>query len=229
MLAGTLDEAPRLLEALASGVRRPLVLERMAVAREPPRVTEARGDDRPDAARGKDVQPLVVGGGEVGDRGAPREQQLRDRDLERGDPSSRVVVEHGEELVERAVMEPGAQRLVRDALAQRLARGVGVQVDEPGHHEAIASVDHVVGGACVVPADEGDDAIGKRDVRIANIVVALAVPGDRPRRLADEGGVAHLTKRRRSTLPKGSQPVSVTTLVSLNITPCSPRRRRATG
>ena len=99
MLAGALDEAPRLVEALASGARRPFVLERVAVPGEPARIAEARGDHRPNAARGEKVQPLVVGSGEVGNRGAAREQQLRHRHLEAGDPSLRIGVEHGQELV----------------------------------------------------------------------------------------------------------------------------------
>ena len=81
MLAGALDEAPRLVEALAPGARRPFVLERVTVAGEPARVAKAGRDDGPDAAVREDVQPLVVGSGEVGDRGAAGKQQFRNRDL----------------------------------------------------------------------------------------------------------------------------------------------------
>ena len=47
-----------------------------------------------------------------------------------GDRALPVVVEDGQELVERAVPEAGAAGLVGDALAQRLAGRMGVNVDE---------------------------------------------------------------------------------------------------
>ena len=191
MLVGKVDGAHRLFHpgAAAAGLV-PVVLKLVAVIGVPFGVLEHRSHAGTDAGFRQHVEPGVEREGIVDHRGDAAGQQLGHGDPQTGGQSLGIVLEDGEELVERGVEEAGAADLVGHALAQRLAGRVGVDVDEARHHHALGAVHLHVDLAGIAAADLGHHAAGEDDVAALQVDVAalLGVPGDDPGGVADDGG-----------------------------------------
>ena len=83
----------------------------------------------------------------------------------------------------------GAPNFIGDALAQRLAGRVAVDIDQPRHDQAVAAVDLNLGWAGVAPADMVDEAVGEGHIAVIAIDMALVggIPTDQPGGVTDYG------------------------------------------
>src|SRR3546814_14659280 len=95
-------------------------------------------------------------------RGDAALQQLRHGHPHAGRQALGVVLEDRQELVQRGVVEAGAADLVGDALAQRLAGRVAVEVDHPRPHPQVAAADSTRPLARAAPPHLGATAAAQR-------------------------------------------------------------------
>ena len=191
MLKGQVEGLTGLFEAGWPAIRiAPIILQGMAVAGEPGGVAKGRRDTGADAAVGQQIEPTVEGGGEIDHRGTAASQQFGERHLDAGRGAGGVVVEDGQKFIERGMVKIGAANFIGDALAQRLAGRVAVDIDQPRHDQAVAAVDLNLGRAGVAPADMVDQAVGKGHIAVIEINMALVggIPADQPGGVADHGG-----------------------------------------
>ena len=188
MLLGAVNEAEGFLHGGFAGFFVPGVFDDVAVFGEPAGGAEHRRDADPHAAVGEQVEPAGVGHRQVGQGGDAREQEFAERDAHAGGDLFALGAENGEVFVERGVVESGRADLVREPLVHRLARGVGMDVDQARHDHAAGAVVGGVGGVGVVAADISDAAVGEGDVGAGHVGVGGAVPGDGEVGVADQGG-----------------------------------------
>ena len=81
-------------------------------------------------------------------------------------------------------------RFLQHALAPRRIAQMGVDVDQPRHHQERSAIDLGIDLALKTPTNLLDTIVGENEVRIAQIDVALgdAVPGNQPGHVSDAGG-----------------------------------------
>ena len=181
MLRRKVDQAARPVEGLASRLHVPLVFELVAVAREPPRIAEHRRGDGADARLGQRVDPAVEGRRDIDHGGDAAHQQLGERHAHGGDRAFPIIVEDRQELIKRAVPEAGAARLVGDALAQRLATRMGMNIDEARKKEPLRAVDLHIARLGTIFAEERDLPVANHQIDVAAVNVPAAGPRPTPR------------------------------------------------
>jgi hypothetical protein len=112
MLARPLDQARGILESLPPGLLVPLVGQGMAVRRVPARVAVHGRDARPQTTFRQRIEPAIVRHGKVDKRRDAAPQELGKGDLDASGSHAFVALQHREEFVKRAVVEPWALDLV---------------------------------------------------------------------------------------------------------------------
>ena len=181
--------ANRRLEGLPPLGLIPLDAEAAPASDAPAGVGEIGSDIETEAAPRRAVQPPFHRPREI-DHGRDAGQQKFGVGHLHSRPAAVRVQDEGA----HALIEPGVVHL-RDAmvLPHTLVGGFGMgmrmKVDETRHRAAARAVDGPVRGAFVAAADLHDPVPRKGDISVAEIAVAVAVPGCDPRRIADHGGV----------------------------------------
>ncbi len=115
---------------------------------------------------------------QVGERGDAGQQQFRQRHPDTVRHRLCVRSEDRQVFVERGIIEARTADLIDQALVQRLAGWVGMDVHQPRHDHQALAVDDDIGGAVIVAADEADRSAGEGEVGVRHIGVCLTVPAD---------------------------------------------------
>ncbi len=106
MLVGKIDEALRRFETVRPAFAiAPVILKEMTVLGIPRRIPKRWRDTGADAGLFQQIQPAIKGDGIIDNRGAATLQQLRHGDLVTGRRAFGVIVEDGQEFIQRGMIE----------------------------------------------------------------------------------------------------------------------------
>ncbi len=193
VLVGECNELACLVETLAARGEIPVVGELVAIAREPPRIAEHRRDHGAHPRFRQRIQPAVEGKRQIDHGRDAAHEEFGECHFGCRLLAREIVAEDGQVFIERAVPEAGTAGLVGDALAQRLAARVRVNIDEAGQDQALGAIDLDVGGAGIAVTEKDDSAVPDREVDIAAVDVARVrcIPRDEPVGVAEYGRCRH--------------------------------------
>ena len=128
------------------------------------------------------IDPAGIGKSYIDQRGDAAQQQVAIGNLgAKFQPfgfdrvSTKAFVQPGHVVLANAV-------ILADAAEKRFARGMRVDIDQPGNETHARPVDNRVGGAVKGHADEGDFSAGKNQIAATQIHMAppRVIPGDDP-------------------------------------------------
>ena len=187
------DQPQRRVEAATTGGLVPAVFQLPAIVHVPARGGIARCQKDAHSPARREVDPAVVGAGDVHHAGDAGQHHLAERHLLAGHARLGVGAQGDGAFVQARHVLRGQPVLLAHAAEKRLGAGMRMQIDQPRHHHEIAAVDGDIGGAVIVLSNEDDRFVREHHVAVCQIDMppVRAIPGDDAGGVGDAGGDGH--------------------------------------